>query len=313
MDALANLLDGPRGRGAFLLRVIMNPPWSVRLEDRAPLGLVAMLRGESWVVSDDGQAVRLGPGAVAVMKGPEAFTFADDPQTPIQAVVHPQQRVTTPGGEDLDEAMNLGIRSWGKHPDGSDQSLIGCFQMRGEVSQRLLDALPPLLVLTPDIWDSPLVRLLDDEIVRDQPGQQAVLDRLFDLLLIAVVRAWFARPEAAAPAWYSAHNDPVIGRAVRILHADPAHSWTVNRLAAAAGITRARFARRFTEVVGQPPMTYLTAWRLALAADLLREPDATVEAVARRVGYSNGFALSTAFKRVRGTSPTDHRRGAGRT
>ena len=186
--------------------------------------------------------------------------------------------------------------------------MTGCFQMRGEVSQRLLDAMPVLAVLTPDTWESPLVRLLDEEVVRDEPGQQAVLDRLFDLLLIAVVRAWFARPEADAPAWYRAHNDPVIGRAVRMLHDDPAHPWTVAGLATAAGLTRARFARRFTGLVGEPPMTYLTSWRLALAADLLREPNTTVEAVARQVGYSNGFALSTAFKRVRGTSPTAYRR-----
>jgi AraC-like DNA-binding protein len=286
----------------------MTPPWSVRLEDRAPLGLIAMLRGEAWAIPDDGQAVRLDPGAVAIMKGPQAFTVADDPQTPAEVVIHPEQRVTTPGGDDLGEAMNLGVRAWGNDPHGSAISVIGCFQMRGEVSQRLLDAMPLLAVLTPDTWESPLVRLLDEEIVRDEPGQQAVLDRLFDLLLIAVVRAWFARPEADAPAWYRAHNDPVIGRAVRMLHDDPAHPWTVAGLASAAGLTRARFARRFTDLVGQPPMTYLTSWRLALAADLLREPTTTVEAVARQVGYSNGFALSTAFKRVRGTSPTTYRR-----
>ena len=286
----------------------MSPPWSVRIEDRAPLGLIALLRGEAWVIPDDGRAVRLDPGAVAIMKGPQGFTVADDPQTPAQVVIHPEQRVTTPGGDELGHAMNLGVRTWGNDPHGSAISVTGCFQMRGEVSQRLLDAMPTLSVLTPDTWQSPLVGLLDDEVVRDEPGQQAVLDRLFDLLLIAVVRAWFARPEAGAPAWYRAHNDPVIGRAVRMLHDDPAYPWTVAGLATAAGLTRARFARRFTDLVGQPPMTYLTSWRLALAADLLREPNTTVEAVARQVGYSNGFALSTAFKRVRGTSPTSHRR-----
>lgn len=149
--------------------------------------------------------------------------------------------------------------------------------------------------------------LLAAETAKDDPGQQAVLDRLFDLLLIAAVRAWFARPEANAPVWYRAHVDPVVGRALRTLHTDPSHPWTVAKLARAAGVSRALFARRFTELVGEPPMTYLTGWRLALAADLLHEPGATVEAVARRVGYSNGFALSTAFKRVRGISPAQHR------
>ena len=88
----------------------------------------------------------------------------------------------------------------------------------------------------------------------------------------------------------------------------PEHPWTVAELAAAGGVSRAAFARRFTDVVGEPPMTFLTGWRLALAADLLREPGATLATVARQVGYSTPFALSTAFKRAYGVSPRDHRR-----
>jgi AraC-like DNA-binding protein len=137
-----------------------------------------------------------------------------------------------------------------------------------------------------------------------------VLDRLLDLLLIAVLRAWFSRPDAEAPAWYQAYGDPVVGRALRVLHHNPAHPWTVATLAAEVGVSRAALARRFTELVGEPPMTFLTGWRLALAADLLRGPDATVGAVARQVGYGTPFALSTAFKRVRGVSPQQHRVGA---
>jgi AraC-like DNA-binding protein len=102
----------------------------------------------------------------------------------------------------------------------------------------------------------------------------------------------------------------VVGRALRMLHNNPAHPWTVAALAAETAVSRAALARRFTELVGEPPMTYLTSWRLALAADLLREPDATIGAVARRVGYGSPFALSTAFKRERGVSPKQHRAGA---
>jgi AraC-like DNA-binding protein len=92
-----------------------------------------------------------------------------------------------------------------------------------------------------------------------------------------------------------------------MLHEDPGHPWTVATLAARTGLSRAALARRFTELVGEPPMTCLTGLRLALAADLLREPDATVAAVARRVGYGSAFALSAAFKRERGISPHEHR------
>jgi AraC-like DNA-binding protein len=310
MDALTDLLDGPRAQGAFLIRSVMNPPWSLRIQDRAPLTVVALVRGEAWVVPDGGAAVRIGQGDVAIMRGPDPYTVADDPATPPQVVIHPGQRCTTPEGEDLGKAMAwMGVRTWGNSPDGSVVMLTGTYQLSGEVSRRLLAALPALLVLPADAWDSPLIPLLAEEIVKDDPGQEVVLDRLLDLLMIAVLRAWFSRPEGRAPAWYRAHSDPVVGRALRLLHNNPAHPWTVAALAAETGVSRAALARRFTELVGEPPMAYLTSWRLALAADLLREPGATIGAVARQVGYGSPFALSTAFKRVRGISPQEHRVG----
>jgi AraC-like DNA-binding protein len=207
----------------------------------------------------------------------------------------------------LSQAMDLGVRTWGNSPHGSTMMLTGTYETAGAISQRLLTALPPLLVIPDHAWDSPLIPLLGDEIVKNEPGQEAVLDRLLDLLLIAVLRAWFARPEAETPAWYKAHSDPIVGRALRLLHNNPAHPWTVAALAAEIGISRAALARRFTELVGEPPMAYLTTWRLALAADLLRDPETTIGAVARQVGYGSPFALSTAFKRVRGVSPQEHR------
>ncbi|GAA0400588.1 AraC family transcriptional regulator [Microbispora corallina] len=312
MDALARLLDGPRAEGAFLLRSLLAPPWSLRIEDRAPLTLVALVRGGAWILPDDAEPVPLGPGDVAILRGPDAYTVADDPGTPPQVVIHPGQHCTTPEGEPLGDVMRLGVRTWGNDPGGPVTMLTGTYQMRGEISRRLLGALPALLVLPAEAWDGPLVGLLADEIVKDEPGQEAVLDRLLDLLLIAVLRAWFARPEAEAPSWYRAHADPVVGRALRAVHRDPARPWTVAALAAEAGVSRAALARRFTGLVGEPPMAYLTSWRLALAADLLRETDATIGAVARQVGYGTAFALSAAFKRERGVSPRDHRRAGGR-
>jgi AraC-like DNA-binding protein len=307
VDALTGLLDGPRASGAFLLRVILERPWSIRVQDRAPLALVAMVEGDAWVLPDAGDPVRVAAGDVVIMRGPHPYTFADDPATAPQIVIHPGDRCTTPDGEDLAQAMHLGVRTWGNSLNGSMKMLVGTYHMRGEISGRLLAALPPMLVLSGDSWDSPLVPLLGAEIVKDEPGQEAVLDRLLDLLLIAALRTWFSRPEAEAPAWYQAHSHPVVGRALRILHNNPARAWTVATLAAEIGVSRAALARHFTELVGEPPMSYLTGWRIAMAADLLREPEATVGAVARQVGYGSAFALSTAFKRVRGISPQEHR------
>lgn len=309
MDTFAGLLDGPRARGAFLLRAIMNPLWSIRVQDRAPLTLVAMTSGEAWVVTADGNARQLHPGDVAIMRGPDPYTVADAPATPAQVIIHPGRRCATPDGTDLSQAMDLGVRTWGNSHHGSTTMLIGAYQMRGEITQRLLTALPALVVLPTEAWDSPLMALLGAEIVKDEPGQEVVLDRLLDLLLVAVLRAWFSRPEAEAPAWYRAHGDPVVGRALRLLQHTPADPWTVASLAAATGVSRAALARRFTALVGEPPMTFLTGWRLAMAADLLRESDATLGAVARQVGYGSSFALSAAFKRVLGVSPQQHRVG----
>ncbi|MBX9245941.1 AraC family transcriptional regulator [Actinotalea ferrariae] len=309
MDAVTGLLDGPRARGAFVLRCVMEPPWSLRVQDQAPLTLVAQVSGSS-VISRGGPAQHLRAGEVAVLRGPDPYTMSDHEGTPPQAVVHPGQRCTTPDGVELPGTWHHGVRTWGNRPDGSTTMLVGTYELAGEVGDRLLRALPPVLVV-PSGAAGALVPMLADELERGEPGQEAVLDRLLDLLLITVVRQWFARPDAEPPAWYAAWGDPVVGTALRAIHHSPAESWTVERLAVAAGVSRAALARRFTELVGEPPMTFLTGWRIALAADLLTRPDETVGSVARRVGYSTPFALSTAFKRVRGVSPQQHRARVG--
>ena len=287
----------------------LQPPWSLRIQDEAPLTLVALVRGDAWLLPDQAEPVLLRPGDVAVVKGPDHYTVANDPGTAPQVVVHPGQRCATPEGEDLHQAMDLGVRTWGNNPQGSTMLLTGTYQVQGEISRRLLEALPLLVVVPADASHASLITLLEVEMARDEPGQEAVLDRLLDLLLIAVLRAWFNRPESDAPAWYAAHGDPIVGPVLRMLHNNPAHPWTVARLAAEAGVSRAALARRFSALVGESPMRFLAEWRLALAADLLREPGATVAGVAHQVGYGSPYALSTAFKRVRGLSPIEHRRG----
>ncbi|MFI9636242.1 AraC family transcriptional regulator [Nocardia sp. NPDC051929] len=311
MDALASLLEGPRARGAFLMCSLLDPPWSLRIQDEAPLTVLSMIRGGAWIVTDQGAPRQLGAGDVAIFRGPAPYTVADDPATEPQIIIHPGQVTKTPQGEVLCETLSLGVRQWGTDPDGATLMVTGTYESAGAASRRLLRALPPVLVLRRGEFDSRVLDLLVDEVIKDEPAQSAVLDRLLDLVLIAALRAWFSR--ADAPGWYHAYGDPLVGKALRLLQHNPAHGWTVAGLAEAVGMSRAALARRFTDLVGEPPMAFLTEWRLALAADLLQESDATIEAIARQVGYGSAFALSTAFKRHFGISPRDHRLGVTAT
>ena len=256
MDALAGLLDGPRARDAFLMRIVMAPPWCVRVVDEAPLSVVAVIGGSAWIVPDGGEPVRVAAGDVAITRGPHPFTFADDPATPTQAIIHPGQRCTTPDGVELKQEMTLGVRAWGNDPDGADVQLVGTYLLDGEVGARLLGALPTVLVVPAGELDAPFVELLAAEMQRDEPGQDAVLDRLLDLLLIATLRAWFAREDSDAPGWYRANADPVVGPAVRMLYNNPAHpvdgrraGRRGRRVASRAGPSLHRAGRRAADVV----------------------------------------------------------------
>lgn len=288
---------------------LLDPPWSLRVQDQAPLTVLAMIRGKGWVSTESGSPQQVGAGDVVIFRGPQPYTVSDDPATEPQIIVQPGQVTTTPDGEILCETLTLGVRQWGTDPSGETLMVTGTYESAGAVSTRLLRALPQVAVLPRGDLDSRLLDLLVDEATRDRPAQGAVLDRLLDLLLIAALRAWFARDDA--PAWYHAYSDPLVGKALRLLQHNPAHPWTVVALADAVGMSRAALARRFTELVGEPPMTFLTEWRLSLAADLLAETDSTVESIARQVGYGSAFALSTAFKRHFRVSPRDHRQGGG--
>jgi AraC-like DNA-binding protein len=303
VDALGDVLDGVRARSASFCRVALSPPWALRIADQAPLALVATIRGEAWIVPDGDGPVRLRPGTVALVKGPAPYTFADDPGTPAQIVVGAGNSLRTLDGEALpDDALS----ALGDETQQASVVASGTYQVSGDVGRRLLDALPHVLVVAAN-EPAPGLRLLANEVGADAPGQQVMQDRLLDVALIETLRAWFASPATKAPGWYAAHADPVAGPALRMLHSDPAHGWTLDGLARRVGASRATLARRFSAVVGEPPMAYLANWRVTLAADLLRSTDLTVEAIAREVGYANGFALSVAFQRLRGIRPGAHR------
>ncbi|MFC3737352.1 AraC family transcriptional regulator [Paractinoplanes deccanensis] len=307
MDALSGLLDGPRARGAFLLRSVLDPPWGMRIQDESPLSVITMARGDAWIMRAGEAGSRIGPGDVAVVSGSSPYELGDQPGRKPQVVIHPGQRCEAADGTEL-RMTGQGVRTWGARPDGATVMVSGTYQMHSEVSRRLLDALPSVLVRPVEPSDRALIDLLVREMDSTEPAQELVLDRLLDLVLVSVLRSWLATPSPGRPGWHQAQADPVVGPALRHVHGDPAYGWTVSALASTAGVSRASFARRFGELVGEPPMAYLSGWRLTLAADLLRQGDATLEAVARQVGYGSAFSLSNAFKRRYGVSPQDYRR-----
>lgn len=299
---MSELLAEVRARAAVFRRTIMRPPWALRMAGGAPLTLATMLRGRAWIVPDRHEPVPVEAGDIAVVRGDVPYAVADDPATAPSLVVTSADYC--PGSEGVEHTA---VRTCGTPVDGAAVLLSGAFERRGELSERLLQALPAVLVVPAADCPHPSAEVLAEEVARERPGQQLVLDRLLDLMLVSALRSWFDNPDSDAPAWCRALDDPVVGAALRLLHDAPARPWTVAELAAGVGVSRAALARRFTALVGEPPMAYLTSWRIALAADLLRQTDHTVDAIARKVGYANAFALSVAFKRLRGTRPSEHR------
>ncbi len=319
MDGLEHLLSGPRARQAFVLRMVMAPPWGLRIEDDPALTLFTVARGSAWITGELGEPLELHEGDVAVVRGGPVYTVSDHPSTRPQVTVLKGNICVDPDGHLVSQRMSLGVRTWGNGTDdgiidrdrgapGSAVLLVGTWAAETEAGRPLLAALPDLLVRRRGDGDATVVDLLATEIQRDEPGQEVVLDRLLDLALVSVVRSWLAEERQVTRGL--AHDDTVVGEALRLLHHHPQHPWTIASLAREVGVSRAALARRFGELVGEPPMTYLTHWRLSLAADLLAATDDAIEQVAHQVGYGSGFALSAAFKRVRGVSPQQHRRSA---
>ncbi|GAB3051193.1 AraC family transcriptional regulator [Sediminivirga luteola] len=314
MDTLTEVLDDIRSAGALLGKNLLSPPWAISVRDRASMTLVVMVRGDGWIVSGEGAATRLRSRDLAVVTGAAPFTVtseADAVPAPCYVVGEAGVCTDAAGTPLPEESIGLGVRTCGTAPDGEHALLTGSYAAAGRIADRLLNALPPVLVVPREAVRSAPLGLLEAEIDREAPGQQAVLDRLLDLVLIGTLRDWFDLPGVRAPQWYHAAGDPIIGPALKAIHEDPARPWTVGGLARRAQVSRATFARRFAELMGEPPISYLTGWRLCLAADLLQAGDDTVEAIARQVGYANAYALSAAFTREYGIRPRDYRRTAG--
>ncbi|MFD4255591.1 AraC family transcriptional regulator [Amycolatopsis thermoflava] len=304
MDVFSDLIRGVRAHGSLFGSTTLSPPWNLHFVDGAPLTLCTVLTGEGWIVPEHHAPERLRARETIIVRGPGTFTFVDEPDTRAEPVACGEFCATPEQGG---TRYRLG---WHDHGDGATTLIVGAYPVCGEISRRLLDALP-VVVRVGDAGDTsdPVLDHLAAEVAVDAPGQQVVLDRLLDWLLVCTLREWFDRPGGEPPAWWAAQRDPVVGRALRLLHAEPAAPWTVAALAERTGVSRSTLAKRFADLVGEPPLTYLTRWRMTLAADrLVTREAATIGEIARSVGYADPFGFSAAFKRVRGVNPSEFRR-----
>lgn len=306
MDPLTHLLDGPRARRAFALRVVMNPNWSINVQDRAPLTVMALMSGTAWLEADN-ERFELRQGDVAIVRGPDPYTVSDDPSRAPDVVVHPGQRCTSPSGKDLQTGMTHGIRTWGNAATGETTMLLGTYESDAEIGAAVTTALPRIAIVPAGKVSLSLLGFLEGEIISDAPGQGSTIDRLLDVLLVHSIRAWAALHPHTARGWLAGGTDPLIAQTLTFFHESPAEAWTLESLALRLNVSRATLAGRFRTGVGEPPMTYLTNWRMLLASELLADPRLTTTQIAAKVGYGSPFALSTAFKRRFGVSPTGYR------
>lgn len=306
VDVFGDLFRDVRARGSLFGSSTHSPPWALHFVDGAPLTLCTVLGRGGWIVPEHGEPEPLNAYETVVVRGPGTFSFVDEIGTSAEPILCGESCATP------DQGGTRHRLGWYDGGSGSTTLIVGAYPVRGEIGHRLLDALPVVLRVEAGGTGDPVLDHLAAEVALDVPGQQVVLDRLLDWLLVCTLREWFDRPGGRPPAWWSAQRDPVVGDALRALHADPAAPWTVAGLADHIGVSRSTLAKRFTDLVGEPPLTYLTRWRMTLAADLLGErKTATIAEIARAVGYSDPFGFSAAFKRVRGVNPSEYRRYSG--
>src|SRR3954447_17953566 len=250
MDVLTDLLHRARARTALVRQLVQRPPWSMTFADGPPLAVVAALGGRACIRPADAAPVELAAGDIALVRWTGPHTIADDPATPPQVVLRGGKKYV-PGGEPVAAEGRLAPRTYGDGLPGATVLLRGLYELRGDAGDRLLALLPPLAVVPAGPRTRAVLDLLAGEVGRDEPGQDAVLERLLDLLLVLALRAWCARRGAASPAWSGALAAPAVGAALRLLQEEPARRWTVAALAAEVGLSRAAFAARLTRLVGE--------------------------------------------------------------
>lgn len=290
-------------RNATTAVTALAPPWGMAVPGDASAQFHVLLDASGWLMIEGKPPLAMSSGDVVVLAPGVSHRIADDPSS----ICH--RPFPLPGSGD----HLLGS------PSTPPQGLLVCGRYTANAleSHPVLSGLPQVLHVRGDSANGErlgkIIELLGDETRATggggpPEGSDLVVDRLLDVLLIEVVRAWIIDRNTCPVGWLRGLGDaklrPVLGQ----LHTDPAKDWTVARLAALAGLSRATFAKHFAAVVGEPPMTYLRRWRLLVAADLLRSTDLSLDAISHQVGYATSFAFSRAFSQEHGVAPSIYRR-----
>ncbi|SEG18101.1 AraC-type DNA-binding protein [Nonomuraea solani] len=284
MDILSDVISAVRAGTPAAERVEWRAPWRQDFPDQpGTAGFLVVLQGTCRLIDDAGEPTHLAPGDVVFSPHGNGYALADTPATGDRAIT---------------------------------VTLCGGYELTPEWTHPLLRELPGTIHLPARPGRDPGLRaavdVLGAEIDSGRLGATALLPVALDMLLLYVLRTWFeAHPRhEGATGWAAALADPGISAALNAMHDDPAHPWTVQELAGRARLSRATFSRRFGSLTGQPPLAYLTWWRMTTAARLLLEPAATIDTVAGRVGYTSEFAFANAFKRHFHLAPGKYRHQA---
>lgn len=311
MDVVSDAVAAMRTGRPHSSRVEKRAPWGVRFQPFAGAGFHVVLQGTCWLVPHDASPIPLGAGDVVFLPRGSEHVLADSPSTPpVDATA--ASLVELRSDSELDGASPVEPAGL-PHTGSATVLLCGGYLLDQGRLHPLLGHLPDVLHLPAHLGrHGPLrtaVDLLCGELGDRRPGADGVVPALLDVLLLYILRVWFQEQSRhTANGWAAALNEPTITAALRSIHSDPARQWTVEELGAQGGLSRAAFARRFTSLVGRPPLAYLTWWRMTIAARLLRDSDAPLRVVAERTGYTSEYAFARAFRREFGIAPGRFRR-----
>ena len=302
MDVLTDLCNEMYLSGDVVARFDLGGPWGIAMP---PLGGIfhAIAEGECWLrLAPDGELVRVSAGDLIIFPEGGAHDIVDQPSslaTPLQDALCGQ----TPG--------SLICPFGGSGPRCT--FVCGVFHFRDGGYHAFRSLLPPMLHVRGDQgeasqWLQMTLKRLCEEADTTAPGAYTIISRLTDVLFIEGIRTWLNSQPASGPGWFNALTDPVVGEALGHIHGDPGRQWTISSLATEVGLSRSAFAAHFTRLVGEPPLKYVTSWRMQLARNWLRGSNMGLSEIVERLGYSSEDAFKRAFRREVGTPPGTYRR-----